>query len=469
MYTIDCPGSNYDLFLVVLFAKTDKLPSSPDFNGDDRSLCVFKLSDINKKLNRATEWCNGVADYRMGTMKNNMWIFKTALGNHCSPVGKSSFFTKCPGIGSTNGVQVIYSSEAVETDHLWEKSGYFNDNQTSFTCFTNVQRQQDDVIQVYGSENGKLYLHSHRYHDSMGYVPIVSLKNDETVKKLEYDAENDLLVALTESKLHVVNFEEFCRSADSCVSCLTRKTLGCGYCSETSQCVFNSTCQSLNWSNSTCVSQVKDIETTLFPKDGTTNFKLFGSDLGCLMPKEYNQKIKVISNNSLDNKDVVVAHCLTVFGIKQEILSCTTLPQEKHFKTPISIKTVQECELDYTVQTVINTTDIHISFVSIFISDYTPKYGSINGGAIVSIYGKFLNAGLNVLVKVSGTECKVIERKEDFINCLMQPQDKSSNNMESFVEIDGYKALFQADFTFLPAPKLILNDDGLNGMYRFVI
>ena len=459
------PNNRYELYVVVLFGKTKKLPSSSSFAGANRSLCAFRLSEIDENLNRAVKLCNGIA-YTPKKVKNKMWIFKSALGDYCINPETKFIYTLCPKIGSTNDIQVIYSSEAVETDYLWEYSGYMNDNQTSFTSFTNIQRKKD-IIQVYGTENGKLYLHSHRHHDNMGYVPIVSLNDNKTVKKLEYDASNDLLIALTENDLHLVKFEEFCMSADSCVSCLSRKTLGCGFCSETSQCVFNSTCKSSSWSDSVCVSKVQSIQTTLFPKDGTTSFKLYGSDLGCLMPKEFEKKIKIIGTNSSSRKDNIVASCDLKGGLNQGDLNCTSVHQSQIFTTSLSMNSTQECELGYTVKTVINTENLNMSFVQVSVSDYGPKYGSVNGGAVVSIHGKFLDAGLEVVVKISGTECNVFERRETLLTCIMQPQDESSDKKESFVDIDGSKTLFQAGFDFLPAPELMLSADGLNGMFRF--
>lgn len=200
--------------------------------------------------------------------------------------------------------------------------------------------------------------------------------------------------------IHVVIYR--CRDmTDSCGMCLAMpEKYDCGWCSSTNTCEVREQCSTLpvegkiDWlpRDQTCPNpEIQDFDPKTGPWEGGTNITIRGINLG----KNFSDIVNGIKISGIDcspYKDLYI-------DTKQIVCRVDGPGVHEHRSGRIIVQISDyrgESKSDF-------------EFVNPIIEDFEPKFGSVSGGTMIRIKGKYLNAGSQIKAHISNLPCTILQ------------------------------------------------------------
>lgn len=239
---------------------------------------------------------------------------------------------------------------------------------------------------------------------------------------------------------------------DSCGTCLSLpEKFNCGWCQSSSSCEVNDQCideKKNDWLNrsQTCPNpKIYSFSPTTGPYEGGTNVTIHGENLGKNFQQIYSG-IKVAGMSCMPFANLYVD--------TKKIVCTVDSPgdfKNRQGKILIQISDFRGESLN------------DFQFVDPSISDFEPKFGPVSGGTIVTITGKYLNAGSMIKAYIDELPCVILNVEENQALCRTSGAiEKRSGKLK--MEFDrANRECVNGQFTFEDDPTIISASSGPTG------
>ncbi|XP_069101372.1 hepatocyte growth factor receptor-like isoform X2 [Argopecten irradians] len=413
--------------LFVTFGVNRVLNPNPEEN-EGSVMCFFYFDEITGNFSKLQKDCldgNGIQP---------AWIYGTRMTSPEKCVRSSRDGEFC---GSSFNIGIQNRPE----DRVWSMASTYLPNKvlTSVAVVT----QGENTVAVMGTRDGYL-LKTKVDEDNRLLNPYMAF---DLTRNRAVPIQQDMQLDIGKNNVHVLAGNEIvkfplgsCEVYSTCEACVTADDpLVCGWCVD--RCTKKTECNKPTWTLDTCPPVIYSISPETGPLKGSTNITILGHNFGSDHAQEWQARV-----GNLDCQ-IISRNFTSVVCIAPTKTSPKTLP--------VSIKVLDDSKtgIKYKINGSFSLQTPLFTYKMPIMANFTPSFGPMSGGTILTIKGHDMDIGANRHVKIVNVLCTILNSTSTVIVCkttAWNPGESGGRDSGPVVVvIDGADFRIHTDFTYM--------------------